>query len=332
MRRNIVSLGNQVITGAVGKVFAAGEVNIADADVENLNGAGDIKINNSHIEKTRIAGNIIADNSTFGNIKTAGEMICKGKCKAETLRIIGRLEAEDLECNILCNFSQSSIKVYHENNKKGTAFRFNKYWDFDINCSSDQSDSDWDVNLDNENTKSKLNACGGSILKGAIKAETFENLCDFRLDFDYHFKNILSIDPLRADGIVECEEFYSFGTVDMEGVNADTVYIHPSEDSKLQQVMGSDITITEVFPMDQTFEKIPKSADQGLYLKKASQPAGMMVIDTIEGDSIRLDHVQAKSVCGEKVTIGDFCIIDRVEYKDSIEVSPKASVKELVQI
>ena len=332
VRRNVVSLGNQAINGDIGKVYAAGEVNIVDADVEKLNGAGEINIENSHIEKTRVAGTITANNSTFGTIKTAGEIIFNGLCKADTLKVIGRLEAEQLECRVLCNFSESSVKIYHENNKKGTAFRFNKYWDFDINCSSSNFDSDWDVNLDSDNTKNKLNSSGGSVFEGKMKAETFENLCDFNMDFEYQFKNVLSIDPLHASGILECEELYSFGILDMEGVNADTVYIHPYAESKLQQVMGSDIMITEVFPMDQTFEKIPKSADQGLYLKKASEPAGMMAIDSIEGDIINLDYVQAKLVSGQNVTIGDYCIIDRVEYIDSIQVSPKASVKEMVQL
>jgi hypothetical protein len=103
-------------------------------------------------------------------------------------------------------------------------------------------------------------------------------------------------------------------------------------ESKLQQVMGSDIAITDIFPMDQIFEAIPKSADISLYKKAAAAPAGMMHIDSIEGDTIRLDHVQARTVSGDNVTIGDYCIIDRVEYISNIQVSPKASVKELIQL
>jgi len=339
MRRNVVSLGNRAISGEVGKVYAAGEVNIIDADVQRLNGAGDINIINSYVAETKIAGNIIANNSTFGTVRLAGKMICNGLCKTDTLIAIGKLEAEQLECRILRNFSEKSVRIYKDINGKGTAFRFNKHWDLNINGGSDYPNSECDVSMnsgkDNKNEnydESKLNPNGGSIFKGCMKADTFENLCDFHMNFDYHFKNVLSIDPLHAIGVLECEELYSFGILDMEGVNADTIYIHPYAESKLQQVMGSDIRITEVFPMDETFKMLPKSADLSLYIKAAVAPAGMMQIESIEGDTIILDHVQAKVVSGEHVTIGDCCIIDRVEYKGSIQVSQKAAVKEMVQI
>jgi len=338
MRRNVVSLGNRSISGEVGKVYAAGDVNIIDADVQKLNGAGDINIVNSYVAETKIAGNIIANNSSFGTVRSAGKMICKGLCKTDTLIVIGRLEAENLECSILRNFSEKSVRIDKDNIGKGTAFRF-LHWDLNINGGSDYPNSEWDVSMnsgkDNKNEnydESKLSPNGGSIFKGYIKAETFENLCDFDMNFDYHFKNVISIDPLHTTGVLECEELYSFGILDMEGVNADTIYIHPYADSKLQQVMGSDIRITEVFPMDETFKRLPKSADLSLYIKASVAPAGMMQIESIEGDTIILDHVQAKVVSGENVTIGDCCIIDRVEYKGTIQVSPKASVKVMVQM
>lgn len=337
MRRNVVSVGNTPIRGEIGKIYAAGDVNIADADALKLSGAGNINITNSFIAETKIGGTVILENSNFGTIRTAGELKCNGLCKVDTLIMIGKLEAEQLECKILRNFSEKSIQVHTENNRKETSFRLNSHWDFNIGSGSRKGDWDinWDMGKSDKDMKCDerfLNPTGGSIFKGNIKAETFENLCDFNLNFSYQFKNVLSMDPLHADGVLECDELYSFGMIDMEGVNADTIYIHPLAESKLQQVMGSDIAITDVFPMDQIFEVIPKSADTSLYKKAAAAPAGMMHIDSIEGDTIRLDHVQARTVSGDNVTIGDYCIIDRVEYISNIDVSPKASVKELIQL
>ena len=298
MSRNIVSVGSRAISGEVGKILAAGDINIVDANVQNLNGVGDINIVNSYVAVTKIAGDIIATNSKFGIVYVAGQFDCKDVCKVDTLIAIGELEAENLECRILRNFSKKSVQIHIRDYKKG----------------------------------SKLNINSGSKFKGHIIAETFENLCDFYLNFDYQFKNVLSIDNLHSEKVLECEELYSFGILDMEGVNADTIYIHPYTESRLHQVMGSDIRITEIFPMDQIFRMIPKSADLELYLKASVKPAGMMKLDSIEGDTIVLDHVQAKLVCGENVTIGDYCIIDRVEYKGSIQLSQKASVKEMIQV
>ncbi len=339
MRRNVVSVGNTPIRGDVGKIYAAGEVNIIDADALKLNGAGNINITNSTVAETKIGGTVTIDGSNFGTIRMAGDVKCNGLCKADTMIMVGKLEAEQLECKILRNFSEKSIQVHNDSNRKETSFRFNSHWDFNINSSVGSRKGEWDINWDMDKSgndmkcdKRYLNPTGGSIFKGGMKAETFENLCDFNLNFDYKFKNILSIDPLRADGVLECEELFSFGTLDMEGVNADTVYIHPRAESKVRQVMGSDIAITDVFTMDQIFDAIPKSADISLYKKAAAQPAGLMQIDSIEGDTIRLDYVQAKTVSGDNITIGDYCIIDRVEYISNIQVSPKASVKEMVQL
>jgi len=298
MRKNIVSVGSRAISGEVGKILAAGDINIVDAHVQNLNGVGDINIVNSYVAVTKIAGDIIATKSKFGMVNVAGQFLCKDVCKVDTLIAIGELEAEDLECRILRNFSGKSVQIHIRDYKKG----------------------------------SKLNINSSSKFKGHIKAETFENLCDFCLNFDYQFKNVLSIDNLHSERVLECEEMYSFGILDMEGVNADTIYIHPFTESRLHQVMGSNIRITETFPMDESFKMIPKSADLKLYLKASVEPAGMMQIDSIEGDTIVLDHVKAKLVSGENVTIGDFCIIDRVEYKGSFQISQKASVKEMIQL
>jgi hypothetical protein len=339
MRKNIVSLGDKTISGEVGKIFAAGDVNIADANVLQLNGAGDIIISKSYIADTKIAGDIKANNSNFGTVRIAGEIIFKDLCKVDTLIALGTLEADNLECNTLRNFSEKTVQIRDSWNRTKNNLRFDKHWNMNFNADSEESDSDWDINLNwglgNKGTHSKgnaLNPKGGSVFKGSIKAETFENLCDFSVDFDYHFKNIISMNPLHREGVLECDRLYSFDLLDMEGVSADYIYIHPYAESKLQQVMGSDIVITEVFPADDIFTTIPKSVNIGLYKRVAEGPAGILELESIEGDNICIDHVKAKIVSGDNITIGDYCIIDRVEYKGNIQVSTNASVKELCLI
>ncbi len=293
MRRNILSFSGKTITGEIGKILATGDVNIANANVEKLTGAGDVNIENSYIADTKLAGDLTASGSSFGTFNLAGEAKFLGNCKGDTFIIIGRMEAESLEARILRNFSViSNVKIYGN----------------EINHSKD------------------------SVYKGKIKAETFENLCDFHLNFDYDFKNILSIGTLYGEGILECEELYSFGSIKVEEINAEVVYIHPDSGSKVKQVMGSDIRITKNFLMDQTFLSLPKSADNKLYRREASNPATIMELDSIEGDDIVLDHVRAKYVSGDHVIIGDRCVIDTVEYKSDIEISSWAKVKNKIKL
>jgi hypothetical protein len=333
MRNNIVSLGSRAITGEVGKVYAAGDVNITDADIQKLNGAGDINVLNSYISDTKLAGDIITNNSEFGTLRLVGDLICNGTCKVDTLIVIGKLQAEDLECRVLRNFSRKYVNIYKDKDN-GTTFQFKKNWFVNINGIK----KDTNVNLDfgtgnkykykqNDSNK-KIN----STFKGVVKAETFENLCDFNLDLKYHFKNILSIEPLHFIGNLECEELYSFNILDGESINAETIYIRPNEASRVQQVMGSNIIISKNAPMNQRFDRIPKSADLGTYQMAAAAPVSIMKIESIEGDNIELDYVHAGTVSGDTVDIGDCCIIDCVEYKTFINISPNATVHKVIKL
>lgn len=338
MRRNILSFTSKTITGEIGKILAAGDVNIADADVEKLTGAGDVHVEKSYIADTKLAGDLIASDSSFGTLNMAGEVRLLGNCKGDTLIIIGKMEAESLEARILRNFSmKNNVKIYG-NKDKDVNIDFNNSWDLNINQKEYRKEKvNIQFNLGSKNKKfqydgNEINHIKDSIYRGRIKAETFENLCDFHLNFAYEFKNILSIGSLHGVGVLECEELYSFGNINMDEINAEVVYIHPDSNSKVKQVMGSDIRITENFLMDQTFLSLPKSADNRIYKKEASKSATIMVLDSIEGDDIVLDHVHAKYVSGNHVVIGDHCIIDCVEYKSDIEVSPKSVVKNKVKL
>lgn len=338
MRRNILSFTSKTITGEIGKILTAGDVNIADADVEKLTGAGDVHVEKSYIADTKLAGDLIASDSSFGTLNMAGEVRLLGNCKGDTLIIIGKMEAESLEARILRNFSmKNNVKIYG-NKDKDVNIDFNNSWDLNINQKEYRKEKvNIQFNLGSKNKKfqydgNEINHIKDSIYRGRIKAETFENLCDFHLNFAYEFKNILSIGSLHGVGVLECEELYSFGNINMDEINAEVVYIHPDSNSKVKQVMGSDIRITENFLMDQTFLSLPKSADNRIYKKEASKSATIMVLDSIEGDDIVLDHVHAKYVSGNHVVIGDHCIIDCVEYKSDIEVSPKSVVKNKVKL
>jgi hypothetical protein len=59
----------------------------------------------------------------------------------------------------------------------------------------------------------------------------------------------------------------------------------------------------------------------------AGHLSGCVEADTIEGDEIFLENTHARIVRGKKITIGEGCEIEMVEYSESLEVSPKARVK-----
>jgi cytoskeletal protein CcmA (bactofilin family) len=61
------------------------------------------------------------------------------------------------------------------------------------------------------------------------------------------------------------------------------------------------------------------------------QMAGSVEADTIEGDEIFLENTRARIVRGKKITIGEGCEIETVEYTESLDISPSAQVKQQVK-
>lgn len=324
MRRNIISIGDDVITGEVGRIFAAGEMILKDADVNKLTGAGEVNIEDSFISETKLAGEIKARNSNFGSIKIAGVFESTGICKADRMVAIGEINAEELDCKILRNFSEnlSGIVMNDSNNY------YNKF-NFDININKFKYKNKVGYGEGNSNT---VKGNSGSKYTGKIKAETFENLCDFTLDFDYNFKNILNLDILRDVKVVECNEFYNLGVLDLEGISAEIVYILPTRGTRVNQIMGCNIVIDKEFIMKDNYMKLPRSIDMKFINKAPNQEVGRILVDSIEGDNITIDYVEAKYISGDNIMIGKNCIIDKVEYRDEIKISDGALVKEVIQL
>ena len=97
-------------------------------------------------------------------------------------------------------------------------------------------------------------------------------------------------------------------------------------------VTGTNITISAARHLDKNFKSLPKSLPNSYYTRLDTLPVSLMVLSSIEGDNISIDHVKADLVSGLNVKIGDLCIIDRVEYKENIKISEKAIVSEVVKL
>jgi hypothetical protein len=308
MRKNILAIGERTVYGDVGRLMIAGEVHVVNADVKKVYGAGELSIENSYIEKFRAAGDITANNTRFDDFKSAGDVKLTGDCLANIFASFGTVEAENLECNILKNGSDNVNVI-----RNGKQVVVNKQYHIYKNSSS--SSDNYLVEF-----------------KGKYKAQTFENFLPFTLTCKFEFRNILSKKLLIYDGVLECERLYSFGSLQMEGVNAERIYIKTNIDTKLESVVGTKIVISDKIYFDNEFKAVPKTTNEKDFSKDIMPSKAIMEISQIEGDDIVLDNVKANSVCGINVTIGDMCIIERVEYKDKINISKKAIVNEVVKI
>jgi cytoskeletal protein CcmA (bactofilin family) len=62
-----------------------------------------------------------------------------------------------------------------------------------------------------------------------------------------------------------------------------------------------------------------------------SKSAGILTAESIEGDIVDLQHTIAGTVRGNQVTIGPGCVIDRVEYAQTLNIHKSAKVKEMIR-
>jgi cytoskeletal protein CcmA (bactofilin family) len=133
--------------------------------------------------------------------------------------------------------------------------------------------------------------------------------------------NRLSISGhLAATGNCEAELLELRGLVEVEGLlSAETVNIGMFGPCRAREIGGGTVTIKR-----SRFSRL-----KNLF---TFQEGGSFRVDTIEGDTLFLEHVHADVVRGTNVTLGPGCIVGRVEYRHSLNKHAKASVKAENQI
>ncbi|HOJ11631.1 MAG TPA: hypothetical protein PK733_13700 [Clostridiales bacterium] len=258
------------------------------------------------------AGEIIIKDSTIKSLYCAGDTDIKNS-SAEKVRCAGDIDASST------NFI--SFKAAGDVNLKGICKAETAVITGSLNAELFQCNV-----LRNSSRNSKIN--GVLEWSGGLQAETFESLYSFTLNCDYEFKNIISSAILNCNNEIVCENFYSFGGLSAQALNAENIFILINDDISLECIVGSNIRISNTFNPDKKFKNIPKSASYG----KLAGSGNIIIVNVIEGDNIIIENTKSELVSGMDVFIGDLCIIEKVEYRNSVRISEKAVVNEVVKI
>jgi len=134
-----------------------------------------------------------------------------------------------------------------------------------------------------------------------------------------------------VSGDIEGENVCSYGALNCGGLlNAENIQIIVGRNMEINSIGGGTVTVKLDAKnsggavrlaerlVRAVFNPSPEnSKDRGAML---NVPAG------IEGDTVTLEHVKSPQVSGRRVVIGDGCIIELVQYSESVEISENASV------
>ena len=165
-------------------------------------------------------------------------------------------------------------------------------------------------NLDSE----KIRISGTSRIDGDVESE------DVKIEGHANIGGNLKSERVRIDGKVtvggnvEAETFESQGHIKIgKQLNAESIQIEVMLKCEAEEIVGSDIRVRRgkaslLKVVDNLFPTI-------------------LMVNTIEGDKLDLDCVNAKHVQGQDIIIGPECEIDMIEYSGTLQVDPKAVVR-----
>ena len=155
----------------------------------------------------------------------------------------------------------------------------------------------------------------------------------------------------KIGGSVRCHTFRSSGSASVDGdcegenveinggghigglLNGETVriYLYHNNHPKIGSIGGTDIQVKQKNGGNNAGWHI-KIFGIEIGNHGASEKPGFLETDTIEGDVIDLAYTRASRVSGRVVKIGPGCVIDQVEYTESVEIdSENSTVNKVVK-
>jgi cytoskeletal protein CcmA (bactofilin family) len=138
-------------------------------------------------------------------------------------------------------------------------------------------------------------------------------------------ENIDMRGELKAGGNCDAEVFNCKGTFKIDGtLNAGEINASLYAAAHAKEIGGEKISIRKG---DNKAIGILSSLFTPIIFGKTH-----LTVETIEGDEIHIEHTTARVVRGDKVSIGDGCEIDLVEYRTDLKKTSGARIKKQVKV
>lgn len=187
---------------------------------------------------------------------------------------------------------------------------------------------------------------------GEVKCKTFESdgvaKCDDKITADrLSIAGVtkvvdLNVNKISVEGVLKSSGALSCESLSLEGylstvksfktkkanlmgkfkfrgeVEAEELVLMVAAKSSFTEVGATQIFVTKVLNDDSWTKRLNR-----LFQKNACLFVGQL----IEGEEIYLEYCRVQSVFGDHVKIGSYCIINEVEYKETIDIHPTAVVK-----
>lgn len=125
---------------------------------------------------------------------------------------------------------------------------------------------------------------------------------------------------IKVDKLSIAGSFTAKGNIDAENANfAGTAYVE------------GDVNCEE-FSANLTGSTFKNIYGESISFKKGNSISSKTIVEEIAATKINIQNVKVNKVSGEFVIIGDDCIVDLVEYNNTLSLSKKAQISRIVKI
>jgi len=166
---------------------------------------------------------------------------------------------------------------------------------------------------------------GAGEVTGTLRASRLRSAGALQVKGELQGGDIKTMGALTCGGALQAETFRMRGAFTIGGLlAADHVEIYLGGPCHAEEIGGARI---EVHPRTAGGNRSISEAITRLF--GTVRTDRRLTATVIEGDEVRLERTTAAVVRGRNVSIGADCRIDRVEYRDHLELHPSAEVTEL---
>jgi cytoskeletal protein CcmA (bactofilin family) len=220
----------------------------------------------------------------------------------------------DLECEIFSCNGSSTV----EGHLKAETVKVNGSANIEGNVNAEEILVSGSADITGSIDGKEIKVNGTAKIKGHVKGKEVLISGTSSIDGNVSCEEMEVRGQVKIKGDCESESFTSRGNFKISGLlNAGNIDIELLRHCEAKEIGGENIIVR-------------KSADSfgvnKLIKLLVSQNIDHLSADVIEGDRIYLEFTKAKVVRGNTIEIGPGCTIERIEYKENLEIDESAKV------
>jgi cytoskeletal protein CcmA (bactofilin family) len=220
----------------------------------------------------------------------------------------------DLECEVFSCSGSSKV----EGNLKAETIKVNGSADIEGNVAADEITVSGSSDIDGDIDCKEIKINGTASVKGNLKSKDITINGSSSIEGNVSGEEVEVRGQVKIKGDCEAETFISRGNFKINGLlNAGKIDLELLRHCEAKEIGGENIIVRK---------NIETYGVKKLIKFLASQSNDYLTADVIEGDKIYLEYTQAKVVRGNTIEIGPGCNIDRIEYKENLEIDESAKV------